>query len=150
MDIRNTWGVTNEAVTGIIPKSWLDWSLGTNMDNDPRPSEVHVLAAHGAVTSDSLNSQHNLGKLVNRGRHASHTASLDQPPEMACPPKTENPLGEMEATTFAEVCYRSLQGAGASVCLRVRPTDSFRVILPSEFVAIGRRMGGVEDNVAAS
>ena len=54
----------------------------------------------------------------------------------------------VETRAFAKARYRSLQVAGATACLRVRPTDSLRVIPATEFVGIGRRFMGVEEHVA--
>ena len=93
-----------------------------------------MLAAHNSVTTNSRKAQHKLGKLVNQGRHAAHTASLDQLSETARPPGPDDPLGGTETKTLAKARYRSLQGAGATACLRARPTDSLRVIpVGSEF-----------------
>ena len=41
--------VTKEAMAGIIPESWLEWSPGANGDLAPRPPEADMLAAHDAV-----------------------------------------------------------------------------------------------------
>ena len=54
-------------MTGIVPKSWLEWGLGEEGDATPRPPEVDILAAHDAVTTNSRKAQHHLGKLVNKG-----------------------------------------------------------------------------------
>ena len=89
-----------------------------------------------------------LGKLVNQGRHAAHTASLDLLPETARLPGPDDPLGGRETKTLAKARYRSRQGAGATACLRARPTDSLRVIPATEFVGIGRRFMGIEEHVA--
>ena len=89
-----------------------------------------------------------VGKLVNQGRPAAHTASLEQLPETACPPGPGDPLGGSEAKAFAKARYRSLQGAGGTACLRARPTDSIRVIPAAEFVGVGRRLIRIEEHVA--
>ena len=52
-EIRDTWGVTKEEMTGIVPESWLEWSLDVEGDAAPRPPEVDILAAHDAVTTNS-------------------------------------------------------------------------------------------------
>ena len=79
-------------MAGIVPDSWLEWGLGEEGDRAPRPPEADMLAAHGAVTTNSRKTQQKLGKLVNQGRHAAHTASLDQLPDTAHPPGPGDPL----------------------------------------------------------
>ena len=78
-------------------------------------------------------------KLVNQGRHAAHTASLDELPETARPPWTGRTHGWDRNQSLRE---------GATVCLRARPTDSLRVIPAAEFVGMGRRFMGIEKDVA--
>ena len=73
---RDTWGVSKEAMAGIVPESWLEWGLGADEDQAPRIPEADVLAAHDAVTANSTKAQQKLGTLVNRGRHAAHIACL--------------------------------------------------------------------------
>ena len=107
-----------------------------------------MLAAHDAVTTNSRKAQQKLGRLVNQGRHAAHTASLDQLPDTAHPPGPGDPLRGCETKAFAKASYRSLQGAGATACLRASPTDSLGVIPASEFVGMGRRFLGIEEHVA--
>ena len=107
-----------------------------------------MLAAHDAVTTHSCKAQQKLGKLVNQGRHAAHTASLEQLPEKASSPRPDDQIGETEAKAFAKARYMSLQGAGATACLRARPTDSLRVIPAAEFVVMGRRFMGIEEHEA--
>ena len=85
-EVRDTWGVSKEAIAGIVPESWLEWGLGAEGDQAPRTPEADMLAAHDAVTTNSTKAQQKLGKLVNQGRHAAHTASLDQLPDTARPP----------------------------------------------------------------
>ena len=53
-----------------------------------------------------------------------------------------------QTKTLAKARDRSLQGAGATGCLRARPTDSPRVIPATEFVGIGRCFMGIEEHVA--
>ena len=77
-EIRDTWGVTIEAMPSIVWESWLEWGLGVKGDHAPRPPEAHILAAHGAVTSNFRKAQQRLGKLVDQGRHAANKASIDQ------------------------------------------------------------------------
>ena len=38
----------------IVPESWLEWDLGGEGDAVPRPPEVDMLAAHDAVTTNSM------------------------------------------------------------------------------------------------
>ena len=106
-----------------------------------------MLAALDAVTTNPRKSQSRLAKLPNQGLHATHTVSLDQLPETACPPEPEDPLGGREAKAFAKARCRSLQGAGAIACLRARPTGSPRVIPAADFVGIRRRFIGIEEFV---
>ena len=104
-------------MAGIVPESWLEWGLGVEGDAAPRPAEVDILAAHDAVTTNSRKAQHKLGKLVNQGRHAAHTASFDLLPETARRPGPDGPLGGSETKTLAKARHRSLQGSGAIACL---------------------------------
>ena len=133
-EIRDTWGVTKEEVTGVVPESWLEWSLGAEGDAAPRPPEVDILAAYDAVTTTSWKARDKLGKLVNQGRHAAHTASLNLLPETARSPGPDDPLGGRETKTLAKARYGSLQGAGTTSCLRGRPTDSLQVIPVTKFM----------------
>ena len=53
-----------------------------------------MLVAHDAVTTNSKKAQHKLGKLVIQGRHASHTALLEQlPAGDGTPAGTGRPTG---------------------------------------------------------
>ena len=135
-------------MAGIVPESWLEWGLGAEGDQAPRTPEADILAAHDTVTTNSTKAQHKLGKLVNQGRHAAHTSLLDQLPEMSYPQGPGDPLGGCGTKALAKARYRSLQGAGATACLRARPTDSFRVIPAAESVGMGRRFLGIEEHVA--
>ena len=145
-EIRDTWGTQRQPMAEIVSESWLEWGLGGEGNRAPRPPEANMLATHDAVTTNSGKAQQTLGKLVNQGRHAAHTASLDQLPDTARPPGPGDPLRGCETKAFAKARYRSLQG---TVCLRARPTDSFRVIPAAEFVGMGRRFLGIEEHVAA-
>ena len=107
-----------------------------------------MLAAHDAVTTNPRKAQHKLGKLVIQGRHAAHTALLEQLPETARPPGPDGALGGGETKAFAKARYRILHGAGAIACLRARPTDSLRVKPAAEFVGMGRRFTGIEEDLA--
>ena len=123
-------------MAGIAPESWLEWGLGAEGDAAPRPPEVDMLVAYDTVTRNSRKAQHKLGKLVNQGRRATHTASPDQLPETARPPEPDDPLGR-EAKPLAKARCRNLQGAGAIACLRAGPTDSLQVISAAKYVGIG-------------
>ena len=109
-----------------------------------------MLGAHDVVTTNSRKAQQKLGKIVNQGRNAAHTASLEELPEIARPPGPGDPMGGTETKAFAKARYRSLQGAGATACLRTRPTDSLRVIPAAEFVGMGSRFKGIEGHVAVT
>ena len=135
-EIRDTWWVTKEATVGIVPELWSEWGLVA--EGDP----------HDAVTTNSRKEQYKLGKLVIQGRHAAHTALLEQLPETARPPGPDGALGGGETKAFAKARYRILHGAGAIACLRARPTDSLRVNHAAEFVSMGRRLIGIGENVA--
>ena len=135
-EIRDTWRVSKEAMAGIIPESWLEWGRGEEGDQAARTPEADMLAAHDAVTTNSRKAQQKLGKLVNQGRHAAHTTSLDQLPDTARPPGPGDPLRGCETKAFAKARCRSLRWAGATACIRARPTDSLRVKPAAEFVGI--------------
>ena len=83
---------------------------------------------------------------MNQGRHAAHTASLEELPKTASSPGPGDPIGGTETKAFAKARYGSLPGAGATACLWARPTD-FRVIPAAEFVGMGRRFMGLEGHV---
>ena len=134
-------------MAGIVRESWLKWGLGAEGDLAPRPPEADMLAAHNAVATNSRKAQQKLGKLVNQGRHAAHTVSLEELPETARSPGPGYPMGGTETKAFAKARYRSLQGAGTTACLRARPTDSLRVIPEAEFVGIARRSTGSKEHV---
>ena len=89
-EIRDTWGVTKEEMAGIVPESWLVWAHRAKGDLAP---ETDMLAAHDAVTTNTRKAQQKLGKLVNQGRHAAHTAPLEELQETARPPGPGDPLG---------------------------------------------------------
>ena len=64
-EIRDTWGVSKEAMAGIVSESWPEWGLGAEGDQAPRTPEADMLAAHDAFTTNSTKAQQKLGKLVN-------------------------------------------------------------------------------------
>ena len=97
-------------MTGIVPKSWLEWGLGEEGDATPRPPEVDILAAHDAVTTNSRKAQYKLSKLVNQGRRAAHIASLDQLPETARPRGPDDPLGEGRPKHWRRLATRAFKG----------------------------------------
>lgn len=119
------WGVPKKEMAGIALESWLDWDLGTEEDSASRLPEVDVLAAHDEVTSDPGKPTTKMVKLVNRGRHAAHTASLDhQLPETARPSGSDDPLldGGRKTRALTKARCRSLQGTGtATAWHRARP-----------------------------
>ena len=84
-----------------FPESWLEWGLGAEGDQAPRTPEADILAAHDAVTTNSTKAQKKLGKLVNQGRHAAHTALIDQLPETSRPQGPGDPLGRCETKPLA-------------------------------------------------
>ena len=68
-------------MSGIVPESWLEWGLGVEEDLASSPPEADMLAAHDAITTISRKVWQRLGKLVDQGRHAVHTASPEQLPD---------------------------------------------------------------------
>ena len=64
-EIRGAEGVTKEAMAGIVPGSWLDWSHRPEGDLASTAPEADILAAHDVVTTNSRKVQPKLGKLVN-------------------------------------------------------------------------------------
>ena len=132
----------------IVAESWLEWGLGAEGGVASTAPEANTLAAHDAVPTNSRKAQQKVGKSVDKGRHAAHTALPEQLPETARPPGPDDPLGGGETKAFAKARSRSLQRAGSTACLRARPTDSLRVISAAEFVGIGRRFIGIGEHVA--
>ena len=94
-EIRGIWGVTKEAIAGIVPESWLEWGFGAEGDLASTAPEADMLVAHDAITTNSRKAQQKLGKLVHQGRHAAHTVLLEQLPETARPPGPNDSLGEV-------------------------------------------------------
>ena len=90
-EIRDTSGISKEAMAGIVPEFWLERGLGEEGDRVPRPPGADMLTALDAVTTYSRKSQQKLGKLVNQGRHAAHTAWLGQLPDTARTPGPGDP-----------------------------------------------------------
>ena len=84
--------------------------FGEEGDRAPRPPEADTLAAYDTVTTNFRKAQQKLGKLVNQGRHAAHTASLDQLLDTARPPGPGDPLRGCKTKALAKARYRSLQG----------------------------------------
>ena len=119
--IRDTWGVSKEAMAGIVLESWLVWDLDVEGDQVPRPPEADILAVHDAVTTKSRKAQQKLGKLVNQGRYAASTAYLDQLPETARPPGPGDPLRRKESKAFAKARYKSMQGPGVTAANGLTP-----------------------------
>ena len=101
-----------------VPESWYEW--GAEGDQAPRPGGADMLAAKDFVTANSRKAQQKLDKLIGQGQHATHTAFLDQLPETARLPGPDDPLRGRETKNFAKARYRSLQGTGATACLRTQ------------------------------
>ena len=74
--------------------------IKVRIERHPKAPEVGILTAPEAVTrTDSRTSQRHLGTLVNRGRRASHTASLDQLPETSGPMRVLHIVMSVNRTT---------------------------------------------------
>ena len=112
-EIRDTRGVSQEAMAGIAPESWLEWGPGAEGDLAPRPPEADMLTAHDATSTNSRKVQQKLGKLVNQRRHAACAASLEELPETARPTGPADPMSGSEVEAPYQARCRSLQGAGA-------------------------------------
>ena len=56
-------------------------------------------------------------------------------------------MGGAETRALAKARHTRLQGAGATACLRARPTASLRVIITEAFVGMGRWFMGMEEHV---
>ena len=65
-EVRDTWGVTKEAMARIVLESWLEWGFGAQGGLILRPPEADMLVAHDAVTTNFRKAQQKLGKLVTR------------------------------------------------------------------------------------
>ena len=50
-EMRDTWGLTKEAMAGIVPESSFKWGLGVDWDQAPRPPEADMLAARESTTT---------------------------------------------------------------------------------------------------
>ena len=85
------------------PESWLGWGLGAEGYLASRPPE--------AVTTNPRKAHRKLGKLVNLGRHAAHTASLEQLPETVLPPGPGDPPGRCETKVFTKLARGSCKGS---------------------------------------
>ena len=83
--IRDTWRASKEAMGGIVPESWLEWGLGEEGDRAPRSQRPTCWLRTTPLPLTPAEAQQKLGKLVNQGKHAAHTASLDQLPDTARP-----------------------------------------------------------------
>ena len=91
-------------MAGIVPESWLEWGVGAEGDLASTAPEADTLVA---VATNSRRAQQKLGELVNQGRHAAHTALLEQLSETGRPPRPDDPLGGRETKAFAKARYRS-------------------------------------------
>ena len=103
--------------------------------------------AHDAETINSHKTQKKLGKQVNRVRQDRYVASLDGLLAHARPP---SPFGETYTHECAKARQRTQSGPRAAVWLRARPVDASRVIPAHDFLSIGRRHLGIENQLAAT
>ena len=69
----------------IVSESWLEWGLGEEGDRAPRSQRPTCWLRTTPLPLTPAEAQQKLGKLVNQGKHAAHTASLDQLPDTARP-----------------------------------------------------------------
>ena len=133
-EIRNTCGVSKEALADIVHESWLEWGLGQEGGLAPRSSEADIPAAHDSMATNSRKVQQTLDKLVNQGRHAAHAASMEELPEPARPLRPGDHNGGTETNALAKASFRIQQGAVSMACLRARPTGVRPVIPAKAFV----------------
>ena len=64
-EMCDTWGITKEAMAGLVPESCLNWSIETGSGQAPIPPETDMSVAHDGVTTDSRKARQKSGKLVN-------------------------------------------------------------------------------------
>lgn len=148
--LRDDLGVSEEAMSGVVPESWRDRAFRAEEGSVTEGSEREVLGAHDAETINSNKAQQRLGKLVNRVRYEKYAASLEELPIRAQPLGESGPFGETETRDCAKARQRSQCGPGAAAWLRARPVDASRVVPAQEFLYAGRRYLGIEEHLATT
>ena len=132
-------------IAGIVAKIWLEWCLGIDGDPDPRTLEGDLMVAPDAATTCSRQRLTEVGQRYQSGALCIvHTVDPEQPPDTARPPEHDNQLGWRGPQAFAKAWHKSLRWAGATACARA--TDSLCVIPAPEFMGIGKRIRGIEEN----
>ena len=127
-----------EEMGDLVPRGWRDRAFRPEEVSASGNSDREVLAAHDAVTTNSLKAQKKLGKQINRVRYDRYVTSLDGLPTHARPPEGIGSLGESETHECAKAGQRSQPGLRAAAWLRARPVDAQRVIPAQEFLYAGR------------
>ena len=95
-DLRDVHGVSEEAMTNVVPESWRDRAFRAGEQGASGQSVADVLPAHHAETISSSKAQHRQGKLVNRVRCERFVAKLDQLPEKRPQRETGDSQSEKE------------------------------------------------------
>lgn len=104
-DIRDTRG--SQRKRWSAPSLNLGWSgIATLRGMSPRGSQRPTgLRCTTLSLRPPQKSQQKMGKLVNRARHAAHTASLDQLPKTARSTRPDDPLARKETRAAAKTRY---------------------------------------------
>ena len=144
--LRDDFGITHDAMSSIIPQSWINWTEGQDPLAPPSPQ---TLAAHDCY-HQARKAQSRIGKLVQASCFDGLRVSLSQLPDENVVPQENNPCSGLESKNLALARHRSLTGPGALACFRARPVDQARMIPPQEFVFLARRVLGIESFIATS
>ena len=126
--LRDDGGVTEEEMGKVLTRGWRDRAFRPEEVSASGNSDREVLAAHDAVTTNSLKAQKKLGKQINRVRYDRYVTSLDGLPTHARPLEEVGPFGESETRECAKARQRSQSRPGDASWLRARPVDAQRVI----------------------
>ena len=97
-------------------------------DQAPSVPEDGMLTVNDALTTNFRKDQRKSGKLINQGLTRRVHSFVGPATGDGPPVETTRPTGGQKTKAFAKARYRSLEGAGATACLRARPTDSLRII----------------------
>lgn len=118
--------------------------MAQSEDAAQRPPKMDVLAAHDAKKNESPHIPTTyIGNLVSRSRHAAHTAALNQLPDTANLPESNNPLEGKETKAFDHrSSNESFWGGSYRLSFGPRPIDSLRVFFASDNNVGGHRRRG--------